>query len=1108
MCRCFYSAIGFAVFFLAVFIVAGAQAAERIPVPIAQDAPALDGKLDDACWKSAAYLRDFKSIESKATEIDVHTRIEAITQQTEAYVSRDSDFLYIGVRCAEAEMGDVRAKVEAHDGYVYRDDCVELFLDPLAGGHTYYQVAVNSLGTVADAFRIDDQYSDNHWDAEAQVATHKTKNAWFLEIALPFSAFGGPPADGDVWGFNIGRERYAGETEWSSWANITGGFGQPEKFGRIQFGKAKGGGVEVISSSRGWASPKGDVLARNVFRLILSNVTQSAHEPVIEAGRATKNIRLDSGSAREFAVPYNVPKDAEFVEFRVSIDDLDVYKQRVEVQPDNFPRVWEVEAPLFEELLSDEPPGFRKDGAMIWSHDLNRVDLWPFGVQHGRAWSADATMAMMAEVGFIPLGSAGMFSPPSTDLGGLARANDHKAILMGHVRTRAEGAPVIERKSRKTPFALDPVNFAAYLDNVEAALREHQDVIWGCFYADEFQEHQAKIGIEMWEEFGTDYAYLAEVDEIVRKEYGFGKYGLPESFKESNPYRWIAYRRWLNDRTIEMAHEFRKRVKAVNPEVRVMSMDPIAWLHPYDWSRLAEAFDIVTQQLYPSRNPDLPRFMTMTKALADLSGKPAWPVPHVEHYAASFTPEEVTELLSQVFRAGGKGFHFYLSDVRGNRAGKSTFTERFGAPRRWETLCDIVKRTRSMNELDFPEADCAVMFSNDAMMGDVAGALSTGGRIPLDRYTTLVGLLARAGVWFKFIDDDMVLRGTDLNDYKVVFVPHATFQRHGVIECLLDYARQGGTLVILDPEAFQHDIDGTDPVELRKTLRGPVGDGAGTGSVTFTSPVKASVPGWGVRHVLSDDDDAAVVARYEDGNAAVVRRSIGAGTALAFGFDGLASDAASDHSWQSVFRALAADMSLELDQPIWRFRFPAPELDDTLPEGICLTGNYVRWIENQAVLMRNAETGGRYRYVAPPDGIADQGGDAGWIAFSEGDLTDRPNAHTVGSGGKEYPNWCVTWKGDQGVVVFDFREPRMIDRASFWFRDKAPEILLEAGNDLENWTALGEIDAQIGDEYDVIRRDAAFQVSTPCRYVRVALENSAETGDGILLAEVEFWGAE
>ena len=37
--------------------------------------------------------------------------------------------------------------------------------------------------------------------------------------------------------------------------------------------------------------------------------------------------------------------------------------------PSNAPkksRVWEVAAPLYQELLSDQPPGLRRDGEIIW----------------------------------------------------------------------------------------------------------------------------------------------------------------------------------------------------------------------------------------------------------------------------------------------------------------------------------------------------------------------------------------------------------------------------------------------------------------------------------------------------------------------------------------------------------------------------------------------------------------------------------------------------------------------------------------------------------------------------------------------------------------------
>ena len=49
-------------------------------------------------------------------------------------------------------------------------------------------------------------------------------------------------------------------------------------------------------------------------------------------------------------------------------------------------------------------------------------------------------------------------------------------------------------------------------------------------------------------------------------------------------------------------------------------------------------------------------------------------------------------------------------------------------------------------------------------------------RPPMDAYVTIFSLLNRAGVWFKFVDDGMLLRGADLGAYKAVFVPLASYE--------------------------------------------------------------------------------------------------------------------------------------------------------------------------------------------------------------------------------------------------------------------------------------------------------------------------------------------
>ena len=318
---------------------------------------------------------------------------------------------------------------------------------------------------------------------------------------------------------------------------------------------------------------------------------------------------------------------------------------------------------------------------------------------------------MLAENKLMPIANCGMMGPERLNLADRLKRHQHRGILIGDtgsilMANIKRDRPDAERFAiDKKPFALDPENFKIFLDDITRTLRQYPGCFWGVLFADELQDYQTRLGVDLFDRV-KDYPYILEVDRIVREKYGFGKFGMPESNKDENPYRWIAYRRWLNDRVNDMSREFRQAVKSVDPGLQVISMDPIAFIHPYDWSRSAEPFDIVTHQLYPRTNPNVAESATVTKMLVDLTNKPVWPCIHVENYAASFTPDEVRELLSQVFRTGGKGFHFYLDDTSG-KGGMRLYSDFYGSPRRWRAIMGVLARARTMNELKMPDADCA-----------------------------------------------------------------------------------------------------------------------------------------------------------------------------------------------------------------------------------------------------------------------------------------------------------------------------------------------------------------------------------------------------------------
>ncbi len=120
---------------------AGGAAAVARPVtrlPQLAAAPVIDGALEgDAGWAGAAELRLTLSGGAGPAEMP-----------TEAKVGLRDGILYVGFVCHEDRLANLVAEVTEQDGPVWQDDCVELFLDPGVTEQRYYQVVVNSRGTV------------------------------------------------------------------------------------------------------------------------------------------------------------------------------------------------------------------------------------------------------------------------------------------------------------------------------------------------------------------------------------------------------------------------------------------------------------------------------------------------------------------------------------------------------------------------------------------------------------------------------------------------------------------------------------------------------------------------------------------------------------------------------------------------------------------------------------------------------------------------------------------------------------------------------------------------------------------------------------------------
>jgi hypothetical protein len=190
----------------------------------------IDGKLDEPSWKKAAWTEDFVDIEGS---LKPKPRF-----RTRAKILWDESFLYIS---AELEEPDVWGTLTKRDSIIFLDNDFEVFIDPDADTHNYYELEINALGTEWDLFLIrpyrDTGPAIHAWDIQdlkTKVNVDGTLNkpgdkdrSWRVEIAMPWDvlkeAVPGkkPPVAGDQWRVDFSRVEYRVEPKDGAYTKIT-----------------------------------------------------------------------------------------------------------------------------------------------------------------------------------------------------------------------------------------------------------------------------------------------------------------------------------------------------------------------------------------------------------------------------------------------------------------------------------------------------------------------------------------------------------------------------------------------------------------------------------------------------------------------------------------------------------------------------------------------------------------------------------------------------------------------------------------------------------------------------------------------------------------------
>ena len=188
----------------------------------------IDGRFDDEAWMRAASISDFVQEEPD--------NMAPPTETTTVRVVYDDRYLYVGVQMLMRNPLQLRDGL-ARRGNVPPSDRVFVAFDTAHDHQNAYVFEVNASGVQNDYLQVQDNQTNNDYEAVWEVATLQTGQGWNAEFRIPFSQMRFPAQAGNqtVWGFNIKREVFArGEQDW--WiARPRGAEGVVSRFGHLLF---------------------------------------------------------------------------------------------------------------------------------------------------------------------------------------------------------------------------------------------------------------------------------------------------------------------------------------------------------------------------------------------------------------------------------------------------------------------------------------------------------------------------------------------------------------------------------------------------------------------------------------------------------------------------------------------------------------------------------------------------------------------------------------------------------------------------------------------------------------------------------------------------------
>lgn len=226
-------------------------------------APVIDGRADDAVWRSAPETSDFRQFEPRD---DVPARL-----RTSFRVAYDDHALYVFVRAWDPNPDSIRHALSRRDVRGPSDQ-LKIIIDGFHDRRSGIELAVNPDGVKRDYSVYDDTNEDGSWNGVWDVATRVDSNGWTAEFRVPFSQLRYDDTHSHVFGFGVWRdvERTKERDSWPRYR--TNGTGLMSQLGDLV-------GIGDIGSAR-HAEVAPYLVAKNTSRAQGEGFTRAQQETV------------------------------------------------------------------------------------------------------------------------------------------------------------------------------------------------------------------------------------------------------------------------------------------------------------------------------------------------------------------------------------------------------------------------------------------------------------------------------------------------------------------------------------------------------------------------------------------------------------------------------------------------------------------------------------------------------------------------------------------------------------------------------------------------------------------------------------------------------------